>query len=198
MLVQEDGALPARVAIIVAITGASGTIYGVRALEILHDMDGIETHLIVTPDGLRTARLETGLGLDELKALADIHHSDKNMGACVASGSFETTGMLVAPCSVKTLSAIANSYDDNLVTRAADVCVKERRRLVLMLRETPLHAGHIQLMAQADRNGAIIMPPVPEFYNNPGSLDEIVTQSTCRALALLGLVPPQLRRWKGG
>jgi 4-hydroxy-3-polyprenylbenzoate decarboxylase len=181
--------------IIVAITGASGAAYGVKALELLHAEHNVTTHLVVTSDGLRTAKLETGLGLDGLKSRADVFHSDRNTGAAIASGSFPTDGMLIAPCSIKTLSSIANSYDENLVSRAADVCLKERRKLVLMVRETPLHAGHIQLMAQADRNGAIVMPPVPEFYSKPQSLDDMVTQTTCRALAILGVVPQSMKQW---
>ena len=187
--------MPEDKVIVVAITGASGSIYGLRSLELLREMGGISTHLILTAAGLRTAQLETGLSHDEIKARADICHSDRDTGAPIASGSFVTHGMLVAPCSIKTLSAIAHSYDANLVTRAADVCLKERRRLVLMLRETPFHAGHIQLMAQADRNGAIIMPPVPEFYSKPRSIDEMVTQSTSRALSLLDIAPPGMMRW---
>jgi 4-hydroxy-3-polyprenylbenzoate decarboxylase len=182
-------------ALIVAITGASGAIFGIRALELLRDLSTVETHLVVTAEGLRTAKLETGLGMDELKALADHCHSDRNTGACIASGSFQTAGMLVAPCSVKTLSAIANSYNQTLVTRAADVCLKERRRVVLMFRETPLHAGHLRLMAEADRNGAILMPPVPEFYTHPASLDDMITQLTCRALSLFGFDPKPMKRW---
>jgi flavin prenyltransferase len=183
--------------IIVAITGASGAIYGIRALEMLGKVEDLETHLIVTSSGQRTIAHETEYGPDEVRSLADHHHNPRDIGAAVSSGSFVTTGMLVAPCSVKTLSGIANSYNDELVVRAADVCLKERRRVVLMLRETPLHAGHIDLMARATNNGAIIMPPVPAFYALPRSLDDVVDQTVGRALELLDVVVPGIQRWDG-
>jgi 4-hydroxy-3-polyprenylbenzoate decarboxylase len=132
-----------------------------------------------------------------VRSRAPHHHNPRDIGAAVSSGSFVTTGMLVAPCSVKTLSGIANSYNDELVVRAADVCLKERRRVVLMLRETPLHAGHIDLMARATNNGAIIMPPVPAFYTLPRSLDDVVDQTVARALELLDVVMPGIQRWDG-
>ncbi|MEU0496250.1 UbiX family flavin prenyltransferase [Mycobacterium sp. NPDC006124] len=183
--------------VIVAITGASGAIYGIRALELLGKVEDVETHLIVTPSGRRTIAQETDYGLDEVRSLADRHHDPRDIGAPVSSGSFVTTGMLVAPCSVKTLSGIANSYNDELAVRAADVCLKERRRVVLLLRETPLHAGHIDLMARATANGAIIMPPVPAFYALPRSLDDVVDQTVSRALELLDVVIPGIKRWDG-
>lgn len=183
--------------IIVAITGASGAIYGIRALELLQKLDDIETHVIVTASGQRTIAHETDYRPDEVRELADHHHNPRDIGAAVSSGSFVTTGMLVAPCSVKTLSGIANSYNDELVVRAADVCLKERRRVVLVLRETPLHAGHIDLMARATANGAIIMPPVPAFYTLPRSLDDVVDQTVSRALELLDVVVPGIQRWDG-
>ncbi|WP_064281584.1 UbiX family flavin prenyltransferase [Mycolicibacterium iranicum] len=183
--------------IIVAITGASGAIYGVRALQLLRDMD-VETHVILTPSAHRTILHETAFRPDEVKALADHVHNPRDIGAAVSSGSFVTTGMLVAPCSVKTLSGIANSYDDELVVRAADVCLKERRRVVLLLRETPLHAGHIDLMARATSNGAILMPPVPAFYTLPTTVEDIVNQTVCRALELLDVSVPGIKRWAGG
>jgi 4-hydroxy-3-polyprenylbenzoate decarboxylase len=181
--------------IIIGITGASGAIYGVRALELLRPIAGVETHLVISPAGLRTAVTELEISPDDIRALADIVHSHRDIGASIASGSFRTDGMLVAPCSVKTLSGIANCYDDDLIVRAADVCLKERRRVVLMLRETPLHAGHIALMDQATRNGAIIMPPVPGFYTRPRSIDEMVTQTVGRALDLVGFELPSVHRW---
>jgi 4-hydroxy-3-polyprenylbenzoate decarboxylase len=181
--------------IVVAITGASGSIYGLRSLELLREMGGISTHLILTAAGLRTAQLETGLSHDEIKARADICHSDRDTGAPIASGSFVTHGMLVAPCSIKTLSAIAHSYDANLVTRAADVCLKERRRLVLMLRETPYHLGHIRTMAAVTEMGGIIFPPVPAFYAQLETLDAVVTQSVGRALDFLGFEVKGIKRW---
>jgi 4-hydroxy-3-polyprenylbenzoate decarboxylase len=183
--------------VIVAITGASGAIYGIRALEQLRKVDDVETHVIVTSSGQRTIAHETNYAPDEVRSLADHHHNPRDIGAAVSSGSFVTTGMLVAPCSVKTLSGIANSYNDELVVRAADVCLKERRRVVLLLRETPLHAGHIDLMARATNNGAIIMPPVPAFYALPRSLDDIVDQTVSRALELLDVVIPGIQRWDG-
>lgn len=184
---------------IVAITGASGACYGVRALQMLHEIEGVETHLIISNAGLRTAAEEgVGLSADEIRGLADVCYPHKDIGAAVASGSFKCDGMLVAPCSVKTLSGIANCYANDLITRAADVCLKERRRLVLMVRETPLHAGHIALMDQATRSGAIIMPPVPSFYTRPKTIEDIVSQTVGRALDLFDLDHPSVRRWKDG
>jgi 4-hydroxy-3-polyprenylbenzoate decarboxylase len=183
--------------IVIAITGASGAIYGVRALQLLRDTAEVESHLILTSSAHRTIEHETAYKPDEVRGLADHLYSPRDIGAAIASGSFVTAGMLVAPCSVKTLSGIAHSYDENLVVRAADVCLKERRRVVLMLRETPLHAGHIDLMAQATRNGAIIMPPVPAFYALPTTLDDVVDQTVGRALELLGVCTPGLKRWGG-
>jgi 4-hydroxy-3-polyprenylbenzoate decarboxylase len=136
-------------------------------------------------------------GPDDVREFADHHHHPRDIGAALSSGSFVTTGMLVAPCSVKTLSGIANSYNEELVVRAADVCLKERRRVVLMLRETPLHAGHIELMARATANGAIIMPPVPAFYALPRSLEDVVDQTVSRALELLDVAIPGIKRWDG-
>jgi len=182
--------------IIVAITGASGTIYGVRALELLCDVVDVETHLVISPSGLRTALAEEdGKTAEEIRALADVVHNHKDIGTSIASGSFRTEGILVAPCSVKTLSAIANCYARDLISRAADVCLKERRRVVLMVRETPLHAGHLALMEQATRSGAIIMPPAPSFYNLPKTLDDMIDQTVGRALDLLGFDLNVVRRW---
>lgn len=182
--------------VIVAITGASGAIYGIRALQLLAEVPDVETHAIVTVSAHRTIHHETKYSADDVRHLAHHVHSPRDIGAAVSSGSFVTAGMLVAPCSIKTLSGIAHSYDDTLVVRAADVCLKERRRLVLLLRETPLHAGHIELMAQATRNGAVVMPPVPAFYALPQTLDDIVDQTVGRALELLD-IPVPVRRWTG-
>lgn len=184
---------------IVAITGASGACYGVRALQMLRDIEDVETHLIMSSAGIRTA-IEEGVvqSADEIRALVDVCYPHKDIGAAVASGSFRSAGMLVAPCSIKTLSAIANCYSDDLISRAADVCLKERRKLVLMVRETPLHAGHIALMDTATRSGAIIMPPVPSFYTRPETLDDLVSQTVGRALDLFDFDHPQVRRWKEG
>jgi 4-hydroxy-3-polyprenylbenzoate decarboxylase len=183
--------------LIVAITGASGAIYGIRALEMLQTVPDVETHVILTSSAQRTIAHETSYRSDEVRALADHYHNPKDIGAAVSSGSFVTAGMLVAPCSIKTLSGIAHSYNENLVVRAADVCLKERRRVVLMLRETPLHAGHIDMMAQATRNGAIIMPPVPAFYALPVTLDDVVNQTVGRALELFDIALPGIKRWNG-
>lgn len=182
--------------LIVAITGASGTIYGVRALEMLRQLGDVETHLVMSPAAIRTAAAEeVGRTADEIRALADRVHSHKDIGASIASGSFVSDGMLVAPCSIKTLSGIANCYADDLIVRAADVCLKERRRLVLMVRETPLHAGHIDLMDRATRSGAIIMPPVPSFYTLPRTIAEMVDQTVGRALDQFGIRHPAVHRW---
>jgi flavin prenyltransferase len=183
--------------LIVAITGASGAIYGVRALQLLRQMGGVETHLIMSASGARTLVEETEHSAAQVRAMADHVHSAKDIGAAIASGSFKTLGMLVAPCSMKTLSGIAHCYDDELVVRAADVCLKERRRVVLLLRETPLHAGHIALMDQATRNGAILMPPVPAFYSRPKTVADIVDQTVGRALDLFDLDAKVVHRWAG-
>lgn len=182
--------------IIIAITGASGVVYGVRALQLLRGVAGIETHAVVSPSARRTAAAELDLTADEICSLGDRVYSYKDIGAAISSGSFRTCGMLVAPCSVKTLSGIANCYNEDLIVRAADVCLKERRRVVLLFRETPLHAGHIALMQQATQNGAILKPPVPAFYTKPASLDDMINQTVGRALDLLDINLPVVKRWK--
>ena len=184
--------------VIVGITGASGSIYGIRALELLRATGGFETHLVLTPSAIRTLIAETDRSADQVRMLADVVHSYSDIGAAISSGSFPTRGMIVAPCSIKTLSGIANSYNEDLVVRAADVCLKECRRVVLMVRETPLHAGHLDLMARAARNGAIIAPPVPAFYYRPNSIDDLVTQTVARCLELLDVDSNAVRRWRGG
>ncbi|AWI61621.1 UbiX family flavin prenyltransferase [Sinorhizobium fredii] len=184
--------------IIIAITGASGIIYGVRALQLLRELEDVETHAVISPAAFRTATDEIDMSADEIKGLADVLYNYRDIGAAISSGSFRTAGMLVAPCSVRTLSGIANCYNEELIVRAADVCLKERRRVVLLFRETPLHAGHIALMDQATRNGAIIMPPVPAFYSKPKTLDEMVTQTVGRALDLFDIHLPMVKRWKEG
>ncbi|HLE66896.1 MAG: 3-octaprenyl-4-hydroxybenzoate carboxy-lyase [Betaproteobacteria bacterium RIFCSPLOWO2_02_67_12] len=182
--------------LIVGISGASGAIYGIRALEVLRAIPEIETHLVITASGRRTIAEETRYKAAEVEALAHVVHDQRDIGASLASGSFRTSGMLVAPCSVKTLSGIAHSYNDNLLTRAADVCLKERRKLVLLVRETPLHLGHLELMAQVTRYGAIVLPPVPAFYHGPATIDDIVNQSVGKALDQFEIPHQLFRRWK--
>jgi 4-hydroxy-3-polyprenylbenzoate decarboxylase len=184
--------------LVVAITGASGPIFGIRALQLLREeAPQIETHLILTSGGRTTIALETEFGVEEVRGLADVIHSNKNLAASISSGSFGVTGMLVAPCSIKTLSAVANCYEDNLVARAAGVVLKERRPLVLLVRETPLHAGHLSQMLLATRSGAIVMPPVPAFYHHPKTIDDIVDQTVGRALDQLGIATSAVQRWAG-
>ncbi len=184
--------------LIIAITGASGAIYGIRALQALQSSDGIETHLVISPSAQYTIAEETDMPVDEINGLADKVHNYKDIGASLSSGSYPTLGMLIAPCSVKTLSGIANCYDDNLIVRAADVCLKERRKVVALLRETPLHLGHIKIMEQATLNGAIVMPPVPAFYHRPTTIDGVINQTVGRALDLFDLDVDLVERWKEG
>jgi len=181
--------------IVVAISGASGALYGIEALRLLREAGGFETHLCISPAGARTIREETGVTPAEVEAMADVCHAFRDIGAPLASGSFAVQAMLIAPCSARTLGGIAASLDDNLIVRAADVCLKERRRLVLLFRETPLHLGHIELMANVTRFGAIVMPPVPAFYTRPATVQELVTQTAARALELIGVMVPALKRW---
>ncbi|MEK6438458.1 UbiX family flavin prenyltransferase [Pseudonocardia sp. T1-2H] len=183
--------------IIIAITGASGAVYGIRALELLGGIPDVETHLVMTKAARATIGYETDRSVAEVRALADVVHSENDLGASISSGSFRTAGMLVAPCSVKTLSGIASSYDESLVVRAADVVLKERRRLVLLLRETPLHAGHLRLMSDVTASGAIVMPPVPAFYTRPASVADIVDHTVGRALDLLDVDTDAVQRWTG-
>ena len=182
--------------IIVAVTGASGAIYGIRTLEILRAL-GVETHLIISQAAQRTMGQETGRTAGEIGALAAFTYGSDDIGAPIASGSFSVDGMLVAPCSIKTLSAIANSYTADLITRAADVCLKEGRPLLLLVRESPLHIGHLRLMTQAAEAGAIICPPVPVFYGRPQTVIEIVDASVGRALARMGIANDAYPKWTG-
>ena len=184
--------------LIIALTGASGAIYGIRALQALQAADDIETHLVISPSAQCTIAEETDMAVEDIKALADQVHSFKDIGASLSSGSYQTLGMLIAPCSVKTLSGIANCYDDNLIVRAADVCLKERRRLVLVPRETPLHAIHLENMASLARLGAIILPPEPAFYLRPESVGDVVDFVAERVLVALGLTDalPQRMRYQ--
>jgi flavin prenyltransferase len=182
--------------VIVAISGASGAVYGIEALRLLRELGTVETHLVISPAGARTIGEETDLTPADVESMADHCHAFRDIGSPLASGSFAVHGMLVAPCSARTLGGIAVSLGDNLIVRAADVCLKERRRLVLMFRETPLHLGHIELMANVTRFGAIVMPPVPAFYLRPVSVAEIATQTAARALELIGITVPALKRWR--
>jgi 4-hydroxy-3-polyprenylbenzoate decarboxylase len=183
--------------LIIGISGASGVIYGIRLLEVLAQDKAIETHLVVSPAAKATITQETDWKVRDVEALADVVHSPGNIGASIASGSFETMGMIVAPCSIKSLSAIAHSYTADLLSRAADVQLKEGRPLLLLLRETPLHVGHIRLMLQAAENSAILMPPVPAFYGRPQTVDEIVNGTVGRALARIGIKNELYFKWLG-
>ena len=183
--------------VIVGISGATGIVYGIETLRALKEL-GQAAHLIISEAGVRTLELETEMKLDDLRGLASAVHNVKDIGASIASGSFRTHGMIVAPCSIKTLSGIANSFDHNLLIRAADVTLKERRPLVLLVRETPLHKGHLELMVRAADYGATIMPPVPAFYNKPQTIDDLVRQTVGRALDHLGLEHQLIERWNGG
>lgn len=182
--------------IIVGISGASGAIYGIRLLEALKEVPEVETHLILSPSGKRTIVEETDWTIPAVEALADVVHPYIDIGAAISSGSFITAGMIVAPCSIKTLSEIANSHNVNLLTRAADVCLKERRRLVLLVRETPLHPGHIDFMAKVSQYGGIVLPPVPAFYIRPKTLDDIINHTVGKALDQFDIPHRLFKRWK--
>lgn len=182
--------------ILVGISGASGAVYGVEALRMLRELS-IPAHLIISELGLRTLKLETDLTLDDLSPMADAVYNNKDLGAAVSSGSHKMRGMIIAPCSIKTLSGVANSSSANLLIRAADVILKERRPLVLMVRETPLHKGHLDLMSKAADIGAIIHPPLPAFYTKPQSINDIVRHSVGRALDHLGVDHDLIERWDG-
>jgi flavin prenyltransferase len=184
--------------LVVAISGASGAIYGIRLLEVLAARTDVETHLVVSAGAQQTIRYETGRDPAELDALADVSYGERDLAASLSSGSFLTTGMVVAPCSMRTLSGVANSANDNLIVRAADVHLKERRPLVLVVRETPLHAGHLRLMSEATAAGAVILPPVPGFYQRPQTIDDIVDHTVGKVLDVLGVHDHGLfRRWTG-
>lgn len=182
--------------IIVAITGATGVIYGIRLLEVLKGMD-VESHLILSEQAKVNIRYETDFSVEHVERLASRVHAATDLGACVSSGSFRTHGMVIAPCTIKTLSGIANSYNENLVVRAADVVLKERRKLVLVVRETPLHKGHLDLMARAADLGGIILPPVPAFYHGPRTILDIIDHSVGKILDLMDIEHSLFRRWEG-
>jgi flavin prenyltransferase len=182
--------------LVVAITGATGVIYGVEMLRVLKDL-GQETHLILSEAAGMNLAIETDYTLDDVKALASVVYNNKDVGAAVASGSFRTRGMIVAPCTIKTLSAVANSFTYNLVVRAADVTLKERRPLVLMVRETPLHKGHLDLMSRVADCGGVILPPMPAFYHKPESIMDIIHQTVGKALDQVGVEHNLFQRWTG-
>ena len=183
--------------LIVGISGSSGAIYGIRLLELLKTIGGVETHLVMSPGAKLTIDLETPHTARYVEGLADHVHSYRNQAASLSSGSFKTDGMVIAPCSMKTLSAIVNSYADNLLIRAADVVLKEGRKLVLMPRETPLHVGHCKLLFEAAQLGAVIAPPLPAFYNQPQTIDDLVNHSVGRILDLFDLDAGIVKRWEG-
>lgn len=180
--------------LIVGISGASGVVYGIRALQLLRQA-GIETHLVMSRSAEITLAHETDLKVAEVRALADVAHSQADIGAAISSGSFRTLGMLVAPCSIRSMSEIATGVTSGLLSRAADVVLKERRRLVLMVRETPLHTGHLRAMTQLSEMGAIVAPPVPAFYARPRSIDDMVDHTVGRMLDLFGIESGTVKRW---
>jgi 4-hydroxy-3-polyprenylbenzoate decarboxylase len=182
--------------LIIGISGASGVILGIRALEVLRQIEEIETHLVVSPAAKLTITAETDWHFKDVLGLADVGHNFNDISAPIASGSFTTMGMIVLPCSIKTLSAIANSYADNLLVRAVDVTLKEGRPLILGVRETPLHRGHLRLMDQAAEAGAVIFPPMPAFYAKPQSMDEMINNLVGRMLVRIGIENDQFVRWK--
>uniref|UniRef100_A0A3B0LU84 Flavin prenyltransferase UbiX n=1 Tax=Arsenophonus endosymbiont of Trialeurodes vaporariorum TaxID=235567 RepID=A0A3B0LU84_9GAMM len=185
--------------IIIGLTGASGAIYGIRLLEVLRSVAEVETHLIVSAAAKQTIALETSYRLRDVLAMADVVYEDKDIAAAISSGSSITSGMIIMPCSIKTLSGIANSYNDTLITRAADVVLKEKRKLILGVRETPLHLGHLRLMMNVIEIGAIIFPPMPAFYHQPETVQDIVDQTVNRILDQYGITLPQtlFTRWQG-
>jgi len=181
--------------LIVGISGASGAIYGVRTLEVLRAC-GIPAHLIISKSAAITLKEEAGITVEQARALASANYLNTDIGAAVSSGSFKTLGMVIMPCSIRTLSDIAYGTTDSLMSRAADVALKERRRLVLVVRETPLHAGHLRSMAAATENGAIIMPPVPALYHKPQTIDDIINQTVGRCLDLFDIDASLVKRWR--
>ena len=183
--------------IIVGISGASGAIYGIRLLQVLSTLNNIETHLVISKAGEMTIRHETDWGINDVKKLASHHYDISDIGATLSSGSFKRDGMIIAPCSMKTLSALSNSYTDNLITRAGDVTIKERRKLVLLVRETPLHIGHITNMKKMAEMGGIIMPPVPAFYHKPTTIQDIIDHTIGKVLDIFEIEHNLFQRWLG-
>jgi 4-hydroxy-3-polyprenylbenzoate decarboxylase len=187
---------PAR-RLVVAITGATGAVYGVRLLQQLSDTPGIETHLVVSDAAVLTLHQETGMQRRELEAFAHVVHKNRDIGASIASGSFQSDGMVIAPCSMKTLASVAHGLSDNLIARAADVMLKERRRLVLMVRETPFNLAHLRNMTSVTEMGGIVFPPLPSFYHKPASIEEMVDHTVGRVIDLLGIAHALAPRWTG-
>jgi 4-hydroxy-3-polyprenylbenzoate decarboxylase len=183
--------------LIIGISGASGVIYGIRLLEMLRDREGVETHLVMSSTGRMNIQLETDWNAKDVEQLADVYHRNNDIGATIASGSYQTAAMIVAPCSMKTLSGIVNSYADNLLCRAADVMLKERKRLILVPRESPLHVGHCRLLHLAAGMGIDVVPPMPAFYNRPKTIDDIVDHTVGRILDLVGIESGMVKRWAG-
>ncbi len=183
--------------IVVGLSGSSGAVYGVRLLEVLSKHQDVETHLIISKGARATIAYETECDPDSVAEMADVVYQDADMAAAIASGTFLVEGMVVAPCSIKTLSSIANSFNANLISRAADVCLKERRKVVLVVRETPLHMGHLRLMLRATESGAVILPPVPGFYTRPASVRDIVDHTVTKVLDQFGIDAGLIERWSG-
>ncbi|MDP1597245.1 MAG: UbiX family flavin prenyltransferase [Methylotenera sp.] len=183
--------------LIIAITGATGAVYGVRLLEVLSEIPSIETHLVVSDSGLLNLQLELEMNLTQLKALADVTHHINNVGASIASGSFQSDGMVVAPCSMRTLAAVAHGLSDNLITRAADVMLKERRKLILMVREAPFNLAHLRNMTSVTEMGGIVYPPLPCFYHRPQTIADIIDHTVSRVIDLLGISHTMAPRWEG-
>lgn len=183
--------------LIIGMSGSSGVIYGIRMLQVLAEKPEVETHLVMSQAARMNIGIETDWTAENVESLADVVHNNKNIGATIASGSFKTAGMVVVPCSMKTLSGIVNSYADNLLVRAADVILKERRRLVIIPRESPLHTGHCELMYKASQYGAIICPPSPAFYTEPKTIDDIINHTVARTLDLFDIESDNLKRWEG-
>jgi 4-hydroxy-3-polyprenylbenzoate decarboxylase len=183
--------------LVVAITGATGSVYGIRLLEILKAYPQVETHLVISRPGKRTIVEETDWSVADVETLASHRYDSNDIGAAIASGSFHTSGMVIAPCSIKTAAAVAACHSDNLVARAADVTLKEGRPLILLVRETPLHVGHLKMMLALTEMGAVLLPPMPAFYNRPRDLDDIVNHTIARALDRLGLPQTLVAEWRG-
>ena len=183
--------------LVVAITGATGSIYGIRLLQVLRGYPDIETHLVVSRPGKRTIVEETDVSVAEVEALATHRYDNADIGAAIASGSFHTAGMVIAPCSIKTAAAVAACHSDNLIARAADVTLKEGRPLIMLVRETPLHVGHLRMMLALAEMGAVVLPPMPAFYNRPRDLDDIVNHTVARVLDRLRLPQSLVAEWKG-